>query len=122
MMTMMTNLMTASQRETRELVTQLVLGRPGQTISEPETRPMLPESPVSWDYDLTPLDPGIEAVLEREQTESELAVGMRERAALQQRLSQLQEELITQEATQNLSPGPWQSVPSDGDGRAETAP
>lgn len=115
MRTMM-EMMGSSQRETRELVTALVLGRePPRQTSERATDETPSESSLTWDYDQTPLAPGIEMVLEREAKEEELRAGMRERAGLQQRLSQLQEEWMASQTAETLSPGPWQSPSSSPD-------
>jgi hypothetical protein len=91
----------------------LMVGRPEQT--QPPSIPFSGEEPTSFDYDSTPLSPGIEAVISRELEEDQQEVLMKERAALQKRMAELQaEELhqMAQNGSADSSPGPW-LVPPD---------
>ena len=73
--------------EMRELAVTLMQGRPSPSQSTSELQ--VPEQQTSYDYDSTPLPPGIEAVLVREENESAQAALMRERRELQTRLADL---------------------------------
>jgi hypothetical protein len=90
LMTMMTTLMETSQRETRDLVTTLVLGREPPPPTTPLVTTPTPNGKVdAWDYDSTPLPPGVEGVLQREVSETEQARLLRERGDLQARADEL---------------------------------
>jgi hypothetical protein len=92
-MTTMREMTESWMKETRELVTQLVLGREQpRPTGERETLPTSSENPNPFDYDSTPLSPGIEAVLARELEEDRLSALRRERLDLQERLAQVQTE------------------------------
>jgi hypothetical protein len=105
-MTMMREMSETQMRETRELVLSLIQGPPIPTSSSREPDSRFSEMPVTYDYDSTPLSAGIEGVIDREEQESELALSLRERAALVERQRLLQAQQIEMEM-QNASPGPW---------------
>jgi hypothetical protein len=72
--------------------------------------PTFGEMQTTFDYDSTPLSPGIEAVLEREAEETEEGRLLRERAVFQERLAELQAEELrrqSQNGSADSSPGPW---------------
>jgi hypothetical protein len=92
-LTTMTSLMTTWAKEQRDLVTTLVLGREQPPPISPLAMPsMLNGKAVAFDYDSTPLAPGMEAILERETEETEQARLARERTVLQNRANELLEE------------------------------
>ena len=103
----MAKAMTDSMREMREMVVDLTQGRESQRVTgSPETSQMWNEKQIEYDYDSTPLSPGIEAVLEREMSETEEARLLREREELQRQLIEKQNEM--ERATlPDPSPGPW---------------
>ena len=95
-------------RETRQMVVDLTQGRESQSqTGTPETWPMQSEKPLAFDYDSTPLSAGIEAVLEREEMETEQARIRRERADLQEQLIEKQAELDQFNLEQSSQEGPW---------------
>jgi hypothetical protein len=83
-----------SIHEMRMMVADLTLGResPNPT-GQPETLPTWNERPSEYDYDSTPLSPGIEAVGAREEAEKEQERLLREREELQRSLIEKQNEL-----------------------------
>ena len=104
---MMTRMMEQTAKENRSLMETLMLGR-----EQPSTNSttLLPEQPTTYEYDSTPLSPGIENVLAREMEEDQDAALMRERAVLQQRLAELQAEEMSkmaQNGSEDSLPGPW---------------
>lgn len=93
--------------DSMKLVVDLTQGRESpQTNGSQETWPTLNERPSEYDYDSTPLSPGIEAVLAREEHETEQARLLREREELQRTLIEKQSELERLNLEQS-SPGPW---------------
>jgi|SRR5208282_497726 len=93
--------------DSMKLVVDLTQGRESpQTNGSQETWPTLNERPSEYDYDSTPLSPGIEAVLAREEQETEQARLLREREELQRTLIEKQSELERLNLEQS-SPGPW---------------
>ena len=85
-MTMVTTLM-------RDLATTLALGRESPPpTTPPVTWPTPNGKPDAWDYNSTPLPPGVERVLEREVSETEQTRLLRERGALQARADELIKE------------------------------
>jgi hypothetical protein len=94
--------------ETRQMAIELTQGResPNQ-IGTQETWPMQSERPIAFDYDSTPLSAGIEAVLEREDKETEQARILREREELQEQLIDKQVELDQFNLEQSSQEGPW---------------
>lgn len=93
MMKMMTEMFQGFQKETRELVLDILQGR-GQTLTSPQVISQI-DNVTLTNYDddsMIPLPPGIEAVMAREVEETQQAALLRERAALQNRLAELTEE------------------------------
>jgi hypothetical protein len=71
--------------------------------------------PTTFDYDSTPLSPGIEAVMSREAEEDLQEALMRERAEYQQRIMELERENLARldrQEVEDSSPGPW-SAPEE---------
>jgi hypothetical protein len=118
MMKMMTTMMREENKETRSLMELMMLGRPvpeSQETLSTFSKPL----PMEFDYDSTPLSPGIEAVMERELEEDQQEVLMRERIALQERMRELQAEEMRLKGhveSADSSPGPW----SEPEGRSES--
>lgn len=113
---MMKTMMEAMARE-REATTSMVMKLlyPMQTVTPSTPPPPFEEQPeLTYDYDQTPLSPGIAAVLEREAQEDELLPLMKERAVLQGRVRALQEEEMRLAEEQASSRGPWDNVPGAG--------
>ena len=111
---MMMEMAERQMTQTAKLMETMMVGR------EPTPESPLPTSltsqPTMFDYESTPLSPGIEGVISREVEEDQLAASMRERRALQERMAELQAEeqrLSGQSTLDDLSPGPWQSPTSD---------
>lgn len=112
---MMTRTMEATAKENRDLMETLLLGReqpltPSTTLSLPEQR--------EYDFEQTPLSPGIESVLQREMEETEEDRSRTERAALQKRLAELQAEELQRMARNGSAdslPGPWSATPDGSD-------
>jgi hypothetical protein len=107
--TTMVEMMQKESQATRTLMETLMLGREPTTSSETST-PFSPEQATTWDYDQTPLAPGIEATLEREAEEDVLLPLLREREESQRRIAELQEEIARNQArseSEDSSPGPW---------------
>jgi uncharacterized membrane protein YccC len=95
-------------KETRQMVVDLTQGRESQSqTGTPETWPTQSERPIAFDYDSTPLSAGIEAVLEREEMETEQARILREREELQERLIEKQAEVDRLRLEQSSQEGPW---------------
>jgi hypothetical protein len=91
-----------------KLVETMVVGR--EPTESQISQISLPEMPTTFDYDSTPLSPGIEAQMEREMAENEEAVLLKERAVWQKRLAELQAEEMTRQAqngSEDSLPGPW---------------
>jgi hypothetical protein len=123
MMTTALHAMSTESEATRQMVVDLVQGRPLPTTTGPsETAPTLNELPLIYDYDSTPLSPGIEAVLAREEAETteahEQARLRTERIALQEKMMQAQANLDRFESGQS-SP---QGEPSSNGSSNETSP
>lgn len=96
--------------QTRQMVVDLTQGRESQRpTGTPETWPMPSEKLLDFDYDSTPLSPGIEAVLEREENETEQARILREREELQEQLIEKQAEMDRLHLEQSSQEGPWSS-------------
>ena len=114
MMETMAQSFEASTKEMRGLVVDLTQGRESQrTSGEVETPPILSEKQIVYDYDSTPLSPGIEAVIAREDQETEQARILREREELQELLIEKQAEMDRLTLEQSSDPGPWSSNGSD---------
>jgi hypothetical protein len=116
MMQMMTRMMETSQRENRELLEMVMFGKemPPSTNSTISS----PEQPSTYDPESTPLSPGIEAVISREMEEDQEDRSRTERAALQQRLAELQAEELSrmaQNGSEDSLPGPWSRTPEESD-------
>lgn len=108
MVTTMAQTFTAALAEMRGMVVDMTQGRVGQPVtSMQETPQMSNESSLTFDYDSTPLAPGIEAVLAREDNENEQARLLRERAALQSHLLDVQEEM-DRLGLEDSSRTPWE--------------
>jgi hypothetical protein len=106
--------MTKESEATRRMVIDMTQGRESQSpISTPETWPTPNERLSAFDYDSTPLSPGIEAVIEREESETEQARILREREELQELLIEKQAEMDRLTLEQSSDPGPWSSNGSD---------
>jgi len=98
MMTTALQAMSTESEATRQMVVDLVQGRPQQmTTGTRETEQTPSELPLIYDYDSTPLSPGIEAVLAREDEETSETLERRrlqmERADLQERMMETQAKL-----------------------------
>ncbi len=109
MMKLMTTMMREEGKENRSLMELMMLGRP-VTETETESSTFSKPQPMEFDYDSTPLSPGIEAVMERELEEDQQEVLMRERIALQERMRELQAEEMRLKGhveSADSSPGPW---------------
>jgi hypothetical protein len=90
LMTMMTTLMRTSAKETRDLVTTLVLGREQQPQTlQVVTPPTQNGKAIDYDDDSIPLSPAIAATLEREVEETQQNRLLRERSELQEQLRDL---------------------------------
>ena len=103
----MMEMMRTERSEDRRLMETLVLGR--EVTSEPSTMSSL-TLPMEFDYDSTPLPPGIEAVMSREAEEDLLEAGRRERDALLAKRQELEAEVLSRMAqgqSETSSPGPW---------------
>ena len=88
MIEMMAEQNRASMQTMKDLVIDLTQGRESQSpIGTPETSLTQNENSLVYDYDSTPLPPGIEAVLAREETEGEQARLRKERDALREVLA-----------------------------------
>lgn len=115
LMTRMLTTMETQATENRRLLEIMMVGR--EPSPTPEDLPTFSRpQPMEYDYDSTPLSPGIEAVIAREVEEDQLAVLMRERIALQERMREIQadqERLTTQSTLDDSSPGPWHIPEAD---------
>lgn len=98
----MSEMFAQERRETREMVLDILQGR-ATTTSQQVILPMPNEQPTS--YDDGPLPPGIEAVMAREAEETLQVPLLAERRALQERLAELQTEMM------NLSESEESSLP-----------
>ncbi len=108
MWTSMMELMRSSLAEDRALVERLVLGRESPpTIYSSPPQQSWNEKPIGFDYDSTPLAPGIEAVLARETIENEQSRLLKERADLQAKLREMATE-ADRLGLEDFLPGPWQ--------------
>ncbi|MDA4132783.1 MAG: hypothetical protein OK454_06630, partial [Thaumarchaeota archaeon] len=87
----------------------LILGREAPSESSNGQPPSWQMPQTVYDAESTPLSPGIEAVMMRESEEDQLAVSLRERAALQERMRELQEEenRQAQRTSEDSSQEPW---------------
>jgi hypothetical protein len=94
MMKTMAETFQASMREMREMVVDMTQGRPSVNGTGPmETSQIQNENLIDYDDDSIPTHPGIEAVLEREATETVQAALLREREESQRQLMETQERL-----------------------------
>lgn len=108
LMDSMAKTFTTQMEQTRQMVVDLTQGRESQSpTGTQETWPTQNERPPVFDYDSTPLSPGIEAVLAREETETEQARILREREELQEQLIEKQAELDRSRLEQSSQEGPW---------------
>lgn len=108
MMTAMNSAWGAQMEATRQMVSDLTLGRESQSqTGMPETWQMQSARPIDYDDDSTPLSPGIEAVLEREEHETEHHRLQTERRELQEQLAEKQAELDRLTLEQSSETGPW---------------
>jgi hypothetical protein len=99
---------TDSTREMHEMVVDLTQGRESQSPSgQPEILLTPNERLSDYDYDSTPLSPGIEAVIERESQETEQLRIAREREELQRQLMEAQAELDRFDLESSSESGPW---------------
>jgi hypothetical protein len=100
--------MAADSMETmRQMALDLTQGRESlQPTTTPETSQTWSEKPIGFDYDSTPLSPGIEAVLAREEEETEQHRLLREREELQALLVEKQTEM-DRLGLEDSSEGPW---------------
>lgn len=94
MMMTMKEMFSEERKETRALVLDILQGRQMQT-SQPVIGQMQRELLTSYDAELTPLPAELDAVMAREAAETEQATLLRERAALQSRLTELQQEMTS---------------------------
>jgi hypothetical protein len=98
----------------QELLELMIVGPKTETSTSPTSVPSLNEELTSYDYDSTPLSPGIEGVISRELEEDQQDRLMTERRVLQTRLAELQEEenrRLAQTGAADGSPGPWSQTP-----------
>lgn len=105
-------LLASMMRETRALVLDLVQGRAQPPPTGPQETPLIEsERQITYDYDSTPLPPGIVAVEEREQQEAQLEASLRERRAWQERIAEARrketEAALMVADLEASSPGPW---------------
>ena len=114
MMTMMKEIVTSLQetfqaaiREIREMVVDMTQGRQQQTNGQQVMQPMPFDLPTTYDPDSTPLPPGIEAILQRESTETQQQRLLKERAELMGRLNDLNEQQSHLELVNGQDSGPW---------------
>ena len=108
MMTTALEAMTKESEATRKMVVDLTQGRESLSpTSTLETWQMQSARPIDYDDDSTPLSPGIEAVLDREETETEQARILREREELQERLIEKQAEMDRLTLESSSEEGPW---------------
>ena len=108
MMETMSKTYSESTKEMHQMVVDLTQGRESASpTGTPETSPIWNERPIAFDYDSTPLSPGIEGVLAREEEESEQARLLRERDELQRQVMERQEELDRFDLEQSSESGPW---------------
>lgn len=94
--------------ENRKMVETILVGRESLPTSNGQ-QPFSMEQPNLYDPESTPLSPGIEAVMYRESEEERLEVLQRERAVLQERMRELQEEenLQGRRESEDSSREPW---------------
>lgn len=110
MVTTMAETMRETISEMRGMVVDMTQGRSQQPTTTPEMQPMSNGNSLVFDYDSTPLPPGIEAVIEREETETEQGRLLRERDELQRALRLKQEEML-HFTSQDSSSEPWMTSP-----------
>ena len=113
-----TSMFQAERAETRQLVLDILQGRQVPLIGLTETTSMSSGESLNFDYEQTPLPSGIEAVLERENQETqefqELQHSMRQRQALLERMAESQAELDQSSASETSSVGPWTTSQGNG--------
>ena len=110
MVTMMMETMREEARENRKLMETLMLGR--ESTTSPSDEPSLMPTLTEFDYDSTPLSPGIEAQISREAEEDLLEAGRRERDALLLRMQEVEAERLremAQDASEASLPAPWRT-------------
>lgn len=100
-----------SQKATMDLVVTLVQGREPPPTSQREIEQIESVNQIGYDYDSTPLSPGIEQVEQREAEEALLEASLRERRVWQDRMSEVArleaEKLSILADLEIQSPGPW---------------
>ena len=110
----MAKMMADTTRQMREMALGLTLGRESPSPNgQQETEPIWNGKQIEYDYDSTPLSPGIEAVLERENEETEQARLLREREELQRALIETQREWERSQLSDQSNPGPWIATSED---------
>ena len=115
MMTTALDAMKHESEQTRLMALDLTQGRESANQNGPtEIWPTPSEKQIVYDYDSTPLSPGIEAVLAREDSESQHEATLRERALLQEQMMEAQAKL---EHLDSQAP-----LPSEPDEPPPTAP
>lgn len=100
----------------QDLLEQMILGPKTETSTSTPSTTLSNEEPPIYDYDSTPLSPGIEAVISRELEEDQQDRLMTERRVLQARMAELQSELnrnAAQNGAADSSPGPWSQTPEE---------
>lgn len=118
MMRTIRDLTVESQRETRALVMDILQGRE-QPTGPRVTEQIATEPSTSSDYDSIPLSPAIQAVLEREEEETnDLTLQqllLTERRLLQERLASVQGEIRDQSVSEASWAGPLEPTVMRGD-------
>jgi hypothetical protein len=109
MMTTLKEIVTFNAEQTRALVMDILQGREMPQTGQMVIEKIVPESSTSYDDTSSPLSPGIQAILDREEQETNEVtlqqVLLRERQQLQERLMSVQEEI----RTESLSDDSWSS-------------
>jgi hypothetical protein len=114
MMTILRTILKEEREETRKLVLGLVYPTPSTPTSQNGSSPLQETPDDPWrEYDQMALSPELEAVTRREAEESELQVSLRERAVLQGRLREKQQEYLDLLEQAGSDPGPWSGVSAE---------
>lgn len=114
MMTKMTEMFREERRETREMVLDILQGRQHLQTGTTEIASTENGQQTSYDAELTPLPAELQAVIDRETSETlELQALLRERETLQRRAMMLEEEMRKFPSSPDSSPNDLeQSTPA----------
>jgi|HubBroStandDraft_6_1064221.scaffolds.fasta_scaffold00184_22 hypothetical protein len=114
MMTMMREMLREERQETRRLVLGLVYPQISTPTSQNGSSPIQETSDDPWqEYDQMALSPELEAVTRREAEETEVQRSLKERAVLQGRLREKQQEYLDLLEQSGSDPGPWQGASAE---------